>query len=191
MALNARTFETTNGPGEEITLGTKRNWPQFLFMLFWFSGWTLVGLFAFGVLLTPDSDMETRIFLTAWLTAWAGGWLTVGYAIILQVRGRQILTLFPEGLKIQSKSLLGYGTWYYLKEDMHNLTNISDVVSDNFIVRSLLSRPALKFESQGRWVKFARGLNKEDALLLEHKLQDNYPSIIDAEPQNWGRNAAG
>jgi hypothetical protein len=148
--------------GLTVTMNVPRMTPISVFLAVWLCGWAVGEFSALRVLIEriahPGLDL---LFTAAWLLAWSAGGAAAAAFLALTLKGREIVTLAPDGLRRRIEAFgIGY-TWCY----------------EPPLVTDLRVMPASRgpgaffgFEYGQRRVRFGSGLTPDDAARIVEAL---------------------
>lgn len=144
-----------------------------MFLLtFWIFSWTFCGSYVIYELITGDYKKEIDLILVVFLSFWAYYEYRIGYVWIWRRKGIELIKI-EDGVLSYKRSLRTYG-----KVHQFHIDNIRDFgltehkplntfMGDSFWV---LGNERLRFEYQGREVRFGIQLSEEEAGKLQKAL---------------------
>ena len=103
----ARATVADTPTGLHITIPANRNWFIVLFMGFWMCGWLFGECAVIKTLITGKAS-STDLFLVGWLGAWTVGGAFVGYQVLWNMAGKELIVLGVQTLAIK-RDVLGFG----------------------------------------------------------------------------------
>lgn len=93
-----------------IVVRARRQILIFLFLMFWFAGWTMGGLIAFSTVASGGGEVGFIIF---WLCGWAVGWVSVTCLLVWLAVGKEVLEVNSRGLIKILKAPYPLRKWQY------------------------------------------------------------------------------
>lgn len=158
----------------EIRIKAARPNMQAIFLCFWFTVWTLGGLFTLSTWLSGQSSQDKSGFLGSWLLGWAVAEVLVGGQLLWFFRGQEIITVVGGELRIRQQAGPLHREKSYDTAQIRYLRAQDDEWEDGFGKRQRLplSGGAVHFDYGAQTVKFGIGLPEYEGSLVVSFLQD-------------------
>lgn len=165
-----------------ITISSKKQWFQILFIGFWLVGWASGELFAARVLIDGIGFGGIDLFIIAWLGMWTIGGGFALYTLLWQLLGRETILVSSSGVTT-SRSILGLSLFHkkYASKYIKDL-RVSASISSNYIYgwsRSSrfygLGGGLIAFDYGAKTMTFGIGIDEAEAKQILLKIQQRYP----------------
>lgn len=166
----------------KITIPSKKQWFQILFIGFWLVGWAFFEFFVAGVLINGIGVGGPGLFMIAWLGMWTIGGGFALYILLWQLLGREMILVSNSGITT-SRSLLGFSLFpkeydsKYIKD-----LRVSVFISANDIFgwsRAFhfygLGGGIIAFDYGAKTMNFGIGIDEAEAKQILLKIQKRYP----------------
>ena len=110
-----------------IIIPTKKNWFIIIFLGAWLGGWLMGEMVVSRMLITQLADNPAGLFVLFWLIAWTAGGFFAIRTFLWMVKGKEIITVGQNILKIDRKGSL------FFKSKLYNLDQVKYIrVQDDF-----------------------------------------------------------
>lgn len=150
------------------------------FLLFWLTGWLIGGAFAIralalGLPIGPASLGPASHFLLKWLAGWLLGLLAMGYLLIWQLAGKEIITITATTLLIRQQAGPLGGTEVYSLERLRHLRAQPDAWPSSLTKsqRSDWDDGSVLFDYGAKTIRFGRLLSEAEAQRIVAFLQQH------------------
>jgi len=169
----------------KITIPSKKNWFQILFMGFWLVGWAFGEVTVLGSLISGEGFGGPSLFMIAWLGGWTIGGGYALYILFWQLLGNEIIQVSNSTI-ITSRSVFGFGfPKEYSAEYIKALRMSTSSSSNDMFGWSRASRfyglggGLIAFDYGAKTVNFGSGIDEAEAKQILSEIQQRYPQYRD------------
>jgi len=168
------------GDSLKITIPSKKQWFQILFMGFWLIGWAFGEITVGGIILTGKGYGGMGIFLLAWFGGWTIGGGYALYIFLWQLFGREKIQVSNIGISID-RSLLGSFPKEYSSEHIQavRISPFGTVNEGSGWSKTLsnygLNGGLISFDYGAKTIGFGAGIDEAEAKQILVEIQKRYP----------------
>ncbi len=165
----------------KITIPSRKQWFQILFMSFWMIGWAFGEVGALRSLISGEGFGGPGLFMIVWLSGWTIGGGYVIYIISWQLFGNEIIQV-SNSVITTSRSVLGFGfPKEYSSEYIKALRVSTSSSSNDTFGWSRASRfygiggGLIAFDYGSKTINFGGGIDEAEAKQILSEIQQRYP----------------
>jgi hypothetical protein len=159
----------------QFIIPAKRNWFIIIFLGAWLGGWLMGELFVSGMFISRLAGNPAGLFVLFWLVAWTAGGFFAFRTFLWMVKGKEVITVGQNTLKIDRKGSLLFKAKVYDLNEVKNL-RVQDDFLNFFWRRSDLSAfnsaGMIRFDYGLKTIKFAQGIDEAEAKFILDKLKE-------------------
>lgn len=142
------------GNALQITIPSKKQWFQIVFLCLWLIGWLFGEMMVAGILLAGNRSGAPVPFLIVWLLGWTAGGAFSVYLLSWQLFGKEIIQVSVQSL-IAERVVLGVGFPKEYSAEHVRALRVSALA--NIQMMSRWSRNGQFYGLSGGWIAFDYG----------------------------------
>ncbi|MFZ5904694.1 MAG: hypothetical protein ACOYZ8_14200 [Chloroflexota bacterium] len=166
-----------------ISIPSKKNWFQMVFLFIWLAGWAFGEVMVGDILLAvflKNSVGVPILFLFVWLAGWTAGGVFALYALLWQLAGKEIIEINGQAIRI-GRSIFGIHfpkeyTSQYIKDLRVSTSMPPDMFgwSRTFALWGL-GPGMIAFDYGAKTIRFSSGVDEAEAKQIISEILQNYP----------------
>lgn len=143
------------------------------FLVAWLLGWAAGEFSAVVALLSIRGPLAPAIFLSVWLAAWTIGGIFAGWALLMSLDGREIVTLGDGSIRRRAEAFFLGLSWRYPLEHCSNLRPTEGSSG----VKSFVSFDHATTKGV-QTVRFGSGLTESRAEEIAERAWERFPGLM-------------
>ena len=162
-----------------ISIPSRRQWFQILFLGFWLCGWAAGELSAISELfLFHNGTQEADHFLLLWLFGWTVGGLFAMTTLLWQLAGKEIAEISGLGIKLSHRVWGLRWSQQYAAADIQDLRVSPQPITRHRRSSSLyywgLTGGVIAFDYGAKTIRFGSGVDEAEAKQIVKTIQQHY-----------------
>ena len=169
---------TDTSQGLRIVIPYSRSWFVIFFLGFWICGWAVAEYMVSSQFLKGDAPPEGELFMLAWFGVWTIGGLVAIYALLWQVMGKEIVTVYGQMFRTRHDiGGFGFNKDYDLVQ-MRDLRTTPVGFNPLDLSSSLqlwgIGGGVIAFDYGARTIRFGAGLEEGEAKEIVTAIKQRY-----------------
>lgn len=175
---HSRITITDTGQGHRIVIPYTRSWFVIFFLGFWICGWAVAEYMVGSQFLKGDAPPEGELFMLAWFGVWTIAGLVAIYAMLWQVMGKEVISVYGQVLKTRHDiGGFGFNREYDLVQ-MRDLRATPVGFNPLDLSSSLqlwgIGGGVIAFEYGAKTIRFGAGLDEAEAKEVVMVIKQHY-----------------
>jgi hypothetical protein len=152
------------GDGLEVRIAARKQWWPLVFLPFWWTLWTLCGIFAIVTLVSGGAE-EASGFLLLWLCGWFAGWVMAAFFWFWMMFGREVIRANRDNLTVAYELFGKQRARSYRSTEITNLraAGVFGALEKNASAQFGIGGGTIAFDTGNKAVRFGNQLEEAEA----------------------------